>query len=101
MPMNLIGYPDSLSGGNCCLCRQLVSELSDGHLSSIRNKKIVPLFREFNLSPRATTLDNVEPLLIYSGTTAEGAHRRQPVLTARALVNGLRLTLAAKPTGNS
>ena len=99
--MNLIGYPDSPSGGNCCLCGQLVSELSDGHLSSIRNKKIVPLFREFNLSPGATVRHNVEPLLIYTGTTAEGAHRRQTVRSARALVNGLQLTLAAKPTGNS
>ena len=124
--MNLIGCLDTPTRGNTASTASLVSEMIDDELARIRNKEIGFVFQTFNLLPRATALHNVELPLIYSGMSADRAHRarqaalsrstssdrmyhkpnelsggqRQRVAIARALVNNPSILLADEPTGN-
>ena len=124
--MNMIGCLDTPTEGTYEFGGELVHEMDDDQLASIRNRKIGFVFQTFNLLPKATALRNVEVPLIYSNIPKENrlemansslvsvglgdrvdhkpnelsGGQRQRVAIARALVNNPSIILADEPTGN-
>lgn len=64
--MNMIGCLDTPTEGVYEFEGELVHEMDDNQLASIRNRKIGFVFQTFNLLPKATALRNVEVPLIYA-----------------------------------
>ena len=124
--MNMIGCLDTPTDGTYEFGGELVHEMDDDQLASIRNRKIGFVFQTFNLLPKATALRNVEAPLIYSNIPKDNrlklanealvsvglgdrvdhkpnelsGGQRQRVAIARALVNNPSIILADEPTGN-
>ncbi len=122
--LHMIGALDSPSCGDVLIDGEIIKDLDDEELASIRLKKIGFVFQTFNLIPGVNALDNVlMPLMPYgvsdsSRTRAKrllnsfGIGRRathdpselsggekQRVAVARSLVNNPRIILADEPTG--
>ena len=57
--MNIIGCLDTPSSGNYWLNGKEVSQMSDAHLSEVRNTEIGFVFQTFNLLNRLNAIDNV------------------------------------------
>ena len=124
--MNMFRCLDTPTEGTYEFEGELVHEMDDDQLASIRNRKIGFVFQTFNLLPKATALRNVEVPLIYSNISKSkrlkmasdslisvgledrldhkpnelSGGQRQRVAIARALVNNPSIILADEPTGN-
>jgi lipoprotein-releasing system ATP-binding protein len=124
--LHLLGGLDSPTSGSVELAGQTLSNLSEGSLSSLRNRVLGFIYQFHHLLGEFTLLENVAmPLLIGNVSPAEAEQRsleilnqvglanrvrhkpgelsggeRQRAAIARALVTHPRCVLADEPTGN-
>lgn len=123
--MNIMGFLDRGSSGKYLFADEDVSRLTDGELSTIRNKKIGFVFQSFFLLPRLNALQNVMLPLFYREENPEesaqqslnmlekvgmakfakhkpnelSGGQQQRVAIARALVGNPDVIFADEPTG--
>src|SRR5258708_40065602 len=73
--MNIIGCLDQPTTGQYLLAGLDVSQLDETTLATIRSRCIGFVFQSFNLLARASSLENVELPLFFSGFSAQARKR--------------------------
>jgi putative ABC transport system ATP-binding protein len=124
--LNIIGGLDYADSGNVKLDGQVLEDMSQSQLASLRLHKVGFVFQAYNLIPVLSALENVEFVMLLQGVPAgkrkeraeqilddvglAGMHHRRPaelsggqqqrVAVARAIVSNPSIVLADEPTAN-
>jgi putative ABC transport system ATP-binding protein len=124
--LNIIGGLDYADSGNVKLDGNVLEDMSQSQLASLRLHKVGFVFQAYNLIPVLSALENVEFVMLLQGVPATerkeraesilddvglgGMHHRRPaelsggqqqrVAVARAIVSNPSIVLADEPTAN-
>lgn len=123
--VNVLGFLDSKYEGEYLFEGELVTNLNDRQISTVRNSTVGFVFQDFNLIESASILENIQLPLLYKGYTPKetlplvkkalkrvgletklyqkpaqlSGGQKQRVAIARALVNSPKFIIADEPTG--
>ena len=67
--MNMIGWLDVPTSGECWIDGVAVSKMRSNQLADLRNQKIGFIFQQYNLLTKLSAIENVELPLIYRGVS--------------------------------
>ena len=92
--MNMIGCLDTPTSGDYEFEGEMVHNMDDNQLASIRNRKIGFVFQTFNLLPKATAQHNVEIPLVYANIRRE----KRLMMASKALTSvGWKIECTTSP----
>ena len=89
--LNILGCLDTPTTGEYLLDGISVRTMSKSQRAVLRNRKIGFVFQNYNLLPKTTAIENVEPPLMYNSSVSASERRSRAIEALKAVSLGDRL----------